>query len=1224
MYRKNIDRFAKCLLMFILFFNTLFYGIEECFASSLKTNLPGVRDRIRRFPLQGENTNDKREIDFRFNPETGFSCKVGNLRRYPNRDDSTEKISSNDPFFSKIKKEANIILQNTASFGWDILVSVLLQPIMCVAFLKSIKSSGSNSTGKSLLGALGTISILIGIGVLEDIQEMILDEDDYNVDVGNMKYCGPFYFTDLASCTVITVILSLKSIDTKVRLFISLGISILAYIIKIAISETRFKIAKKAFDNLSLCGDNWNVYGNDSIYEDHKNDIKETLLEFNDIKDNFPIKGAFFGSYEYLLNECFENRNQKICKKLFNITTSNDIPASTLDGYANILRQQYREYKYGGVEFAYSNCHDPREERIAYLGKNAAGNSHQLYYFRGSEPANFACDRFLVKNTEEYRTAYNCCINASQKLICIVNNEESESTYKMCDKDSGSECKIKTKIDVGEKLKESDEKMDCTTMKETITSQLSNSSMSEEEKQYQINNIYDNICDENGEIKSTTTNQDEISDDNKGGNNIILNIRKSLYTDNKYCVETYNLCPYNFYIGGGTESYGAEFKPSYKTDVKVECNNEGVCYEDTKNEKITKKNEELYCEFSEDGTKTCKGRCYYEDTDKESGIEGVKKEFYYECYNRPSNFCQLNRHCVTITPFFERELPDTNPYIDEACLNMVGSSHNYDGYSTLYNRTGTSIFLSAPLVECITETAKNILLNTAGHTKCIDGKEEPVENNKCVYTGEKYIKGQKLDENVYPAPFFKIRKYILNIVKALLALAFVLYGYNYMVFGKGFHSPEEIIKFLLKVTIVSYFAISTNWISPVFSGVYTVFNRIAVLGMDLVNEDPDYTDHKYGGCHFIQSDKINNNYSEYGSRKYLAVFDTLDCKLARYFGIFIGNKTTPPILSFFIIGILSCGIMVILMLPLALLFMSLLYFIINTSFSFITSAFIITVLLFLSPIMIPLYLFERTKGNFIKWLKVIVSNIFSQLFLIMCMFLFFTLFDKYFVGDAVFFGKNEPMRNLYCGKICKINENEFYYVSTEKDEQSCKEVSRGEVINLSKKSLICIMKSSAKTGRTNFGILNFLIEDFTGFQTVGKMAISFFNCFIDIVFLLVIIFMFNQFIPYIGNLTNAIFESIGSDTLGNVLSFSLKDVLNKTAKTGTDIANKMKDYGGKMAYNTARNKIDQLLENRKGSKKEEKKEEEEGKEEEEEKKEGESNNNGSGKENKNDEQDSEF
>lgn len=1181
MYRKDINKLAKCFLIFVLFFNTLFFGIEECFATSLKTGLPGVRDRVRRFPLEGE-VGDKREIDFRFDPSTGFSCKIGNLKRFPNRDDSISGISSNDSFFTQIKKELNSVLQNTASFSWDILVSVFLQPFLCKNFLNNIKNANT------VMGALKSVVILLGLGSLEDIQEMILDEDDYNLDINNL-YCLPFYLTDIVSCTAITIILSIDRIPYNVRLIISLALSISVYIAKTITSNVIFNSAKKIFNNLALCGDDWNVYGNSNLYEEHKNDILETEFQFSNIKDNYPIKGAFFGSYEYMLNECFDNKNQEMCKKLFNINDSNDLSTVTMDGYANILRQQYREYKYGGREFAYTLCKDPREERKAYIGKNVSGTS-QLYYFRGNEPANFACDRFLVKNTQEYREAYTCCINASQKLICIANNEvvngSIKTTYKMCNKDS--KCEISTSIDIGEASIDESNKLDCKKIKETITAQMDNvSNISKEEKERQVLEIYYEICDANGNIKTGTTNQSDISSDDKRGKTVILNIRKSLYSENKYCVETYNLCPYNFYIGGGTETYGSEFKPSYKTDVNVKCKND-VCEEDTRNSKVKNLNTQLNCEVDKYGTKDCKGRCYDKLEDKESGVNGVIKETYFECYNRPSNFCQINRHCVTIPTIFERELPDTNPYVDTACLNRVGSSHNYDNYSSLYSSGSGSIFLSAPLIECVVETAKNILLNTAGHTKCIDGKEEPLENNKCITSGEDYIKGEELDVNKYPAPFFKLRKYILNLVKALLALAFVLYGYNYMVLGKGFSSPEEVIKFLLKITIVSYFAVSTNWVLPVFNGVYTVFNRVATLGIELTSGDPDYTDNKYGGCHFIQSNKINNNYEEYGNRKYLAVFDTLDCKLARYFGIFIGNKTMPPILSFFIMGMLSCGVMVILMLPLFLLFMSLLYFIINVSLSFITSAFIITVLLFFSPIMIPLYLFERTKGNFTKWLKVIVSNIFSQLFLIMCMFLFFTLFDKYFVGDAIFFGKNEPLRDVYCGKICKINENEFFYVSNEKDENSCKEASMGEVIDLSKTSLVCVMKSSAKSGTSNLGIFNFIIENFTGFPTIVNMSTTIFTCFMDIVFLLIIIFIFNQFIPYIDNLSNAIFESIGSKSLGNVLSFSLKDVLNKTAETGISVANKMKDYGGKTVYNSLANKFERLIEEKalKGNKNE--------------------------------------
>ena len=43
--------------------------------------------------------------------------------------------------------------------------------------------------------------------------------------------------------------------------------------------------------------------------------------------------------------------------------------------------------------------------------------------------------------------------------------------------------------------------------------------------------------------------------------------------------------------------------------------------------------------------------------------------------------------------------------------------------------------------------------------------------------------------------------------------------------------------------------------------------------------------------------------------------------------------------------------------------------------------------------------------------------------------LFILIFDKYFIDDAVFYGTREPIRDVYCGKICKISESNFYYIT---------------------------------------------------------------------------------------------------------------------------------------------------------------------------------------------------
>ena len=181
---------------------------------------------------------------------------------------------------------------------------------------------------------------------------------------------------------------------------------------------------------------------------------------------------------------------------------------------------------------------------------------------------------------------------------------------------------------------------------------------------------------------------------------IKFKIRKSSSESDgtKYCVETYNLCPYNFRILGGTENYSDEFYMRNDSGFEVEKQNDGSYTQKNPSnydKEFTNKNN---CEFDQDGNRHCNGPCFVGDK-------------VYACYNKPSNFCQIDRHCVTIQPLVEEEKRYDSVYIDQACVDNVGSSHNFLNYErqTSYSTSGNTRLLVAPIVECINETFKNIL-----------------------------------------------------------------------------------------------------------------------------------------------------------------------------------------------------------------------------------------------------------------------------------------------------------------------------------------------------------------------------------------------------------------------------------------------------------------------------------------------------------------------------------
>lgn len=1127
MRKKNI---FNGFLIFVLFFNFLFFSIEDTLSQGTEI---GPRDRIRKFE----------ELNFEYiapDPEgknldvAGFSCKPKELKFFePNKN---------------LKTLGGSELERKISAGiTDFVVNVFLFPVLCIGIMKLFDQNNGGDNSSSLLSGLGALLLALGLFSIDCLYNVIFDEDDYNLDPNN-PYCLGVALAMLTGCIAMMLIFKIR-IKTSIKLAIIFGISLSMYVTKEVIKGVQYKKANEIFDQLSLCGDNWFTYGGTELERviGGRSILKQVKNAWdNYIRNDFPIKGIFLGSYQYKLNECFLERNMIFCRNLFN---DQSLTSDDIDDRFDLTYKQYREFFYGGVEYSYDGCKDPRIIRKQYLSTN--NSNSQLYYFRGNEAANFACERFLENASKEYREAYECCLEASQKLICI--SDKKQRIHTMCDKDlPPGKCAIFGDYDIDENVKLNNENY-CSNLKDTLkengseicaqkddnnTNFPNNNNTDIKDNCPKIDEYYSTVCDENGNVKNIEKSL-EAPKEGKS-NHIKFKITKSQYDNigDKYCVETYNLCPYNFRLLGGTEKYGMEFSPSNSSKSPCSINNDS---DDIKNN----------CSVNEDGNKYCMGPCYSE-------------EEALTCFGKPSNFCQIDRHCVKIPKLDTNEKYYASPYLDYACINNVGSSHNFDNYSTAVGTTfGSTKLLTAPLVECTVETFKNILMNRAGHTACTDLKDTIVDNN-CMRSNVLYKKGQELTEAGYNSPIKRIMNYLRGLIKAIMALSVLLYGYNIIILKKG-ATPEEIIKFILTMLFVSYFSFSNNWMPYIFDNVYKVYNRVAEFGVEILSEnnkndkDP-YKDSKYSGCYFLNSSYIGNNYDLYGNRKYLAVFDKLDCEFARYIGYSGNNVKLPSIIAIIVVSFMTLGLNILMILPFILLFVSLIFFLVRIAYIFIVNSLTITILLFMTPIFVPMILFERTKGMFKSWITKILQSVLSPLFVFMSLSMFFVIFNKYYFGDVEFFGKKEPYRDIYCGIICKIdNNNTFHVVRNSEYAKECN-ISGGKIIDLAISTPICYIsqilnkKSDSSNSAKNFFITNSFGVGVALFNFSESVSI-----FFNIIFLLLVVFLFEQMIGYVNSMTSVIFGSesggySGVDDNASGLP-TLQQALGVVANAGAELAN---------------------------------------------------------------------
>ena len=747
----------------------------------------------------------------------------------------------------------------------------------------------------------------------------------------------------------------------------------------------------------------------------------------DDFKKYYPERGEFKGSKKYKVVECFKNVSK--CYKKCEESKKNcvlNIDFMKKDGnrkYVNINDKVYRERLYDGEEVRNDDCDDPREE-AKYYDVNQGKKPKQLYYMRGFDRGNFACSRFLVE--KQY------------------DGDKHDEAYKCCVEYSKKFC-------LTDKL--GDDNFFCDTPGEDILSKLSGFITGQGK-----------ICSHNGiKYKIEPSSQGESG---------------------QFCARTWSLCPYNINIQKGTELV-EEFKMTYKTinkRVKIDNN----CTSDCKT--VLTRSVEIEDE------------CY-----------NKANETYLPCKNKVKNFYQYNRHCSIIEEYYNPFLSIQSypPYIDKACINFVGSSHNTTGYKPYhgYQRI-PDIYrnFTSPVVECFVESLKNFLFNRAGHTKCLGSHTMPSEtpniNGECE-TGYHYKEGDNLTDTLGQfSPTGRLLKILHNLIMLVLVLFITLYGYNLLISG-GSASRKDILIAVLKVVVVVVFSANTWWYEQIFRFTFAVSDNFLSLTAKIGFDDTkdlagNYV--KYDGCYFGDVTSIlgrgeltgapkitENNYHLYPyGRRYVAFFDSLDCKLEKYLGISVGANVSY-LLTFIGINlvwpmpVMFAHFGIFLIMASVVVFFFALEFTLKAAYFFMCASVAMAVMLFVAPIMIPCILFDKTKSYFNKWLKNLISFALQPMIVFAYVGMALTMIDTYILGDGVYIGTGRD-KELICGALC-INKEENVIIDytdrliSDLDEEfksNCG--TENDIVDLKGSSVLCLLKKQNSSPITWLGPLGIFIS----------------------------------------------------------------------------------------------------------------------------------------------------
>ena len=257
-------------------------------------------------------------------------------------------------------------------------------------------------------------------------------------------------------------------------------------------------------------------------------------------------------------------------------------------------------------------------------------------------------------------------------------------------------------------------------------------------------------------------------------------------------------------------------------------------------------------------------------------------------------------------------------YIDDACTGKVGA----------YVKSPFPV--TSTIVACIKGSLSNILNGTCGAGKA--------NNNKKI-------------------GFLKVaQEKLKKAVMAVLILALILFAIKAAL--GGIQSPAELYMLIIKFALVVYFTQGNA-----MSHYYDQLVKLSIGLSDIVLSA--------GGKQSIC------NYTELEYPKgyeYIAPWDRLDCRVLFYLGQqLIGGPSTILLGLFVTAGMFFATMLfnIKMMLCLVAIFavLMLLFIIIWLVYIFLLSLIALTILVLISPLMIPMVLFQATKGFFDGWIR---------------------------------------------------------------------------------------------------------------------------------------------------------------------------------------------------------------------------------------------------------------
>jgi type IV secretion system protein VirB6 len=314
--------------------------------------------------------------------------------------------------------------------------------------------------------------------------------------------------------------------------------------------------------------------------------------------------------------------------------------------------------------------------------------------------------------------------------------------------------------------------------------------------------------------------------------------------------------------------------------------------------------------------------------------------------------------------------------------------------------------------------------------------------DKVFYTGNGC---SQTEDSIYftllsPFPYFQ--EAMKKSIGAALILYVMFYGFKVVLNNEYVHL-NKVATFILKFLFVVYFSVGLgNYYDQTGKSVSHNGMTETVLPM-LLQMTSDFTEIVFlaGGSQGL----CNYDPSKYeAGYEFYRVWDAIDCRVGYYFGMqllynlgsagFLSGGSTsaygniassavdfgppgtegiealskPGMLTFFVVmfGFFMAGNIIIVLCGMifGIIFLSVIFYFLNV---YLVSMVTLYVMVYISPIFVPMLLFERTKGYFDAWTKIIVSCALQPAVVGGFVALLLTMYD------SIFFGNCEYLRHDY-------------------------------------------------------------------------------------------------------------------------------------------------------------------------------------------------------------------